>query len=604
MNILGLKIEECCAASLIINGEIIAACSEERFVRKKNYSGFPKQSIEYCLSVAKLDVKDIDLIAIESLHNSIDGIIYSYVQRRSSFLMKDYIKEQKEYWYPILYEGKDIDYFDIFSNKIDKNTFPENFYDYFLEKRKKCKNWDTNTCQEVKRYLIKLYYPEIDDNKIIFVPHHDAHAFYAYYSSPFFNKNKEVLVITADSFGDFENGVIYKFNNNKFKILYTVNNNNIGKIYRNITCLLGMKPYEHEYKVMGLAPYASKYYSDPAYLIFDDTMEVKDLNFFYKSKPLDSYFWFKDKLEGMRFDGIASGLQRYVEDRMCKWIKNAIEKFKIKDIIFAGGIAMNIKLNMMISKLKEVDSLFVPASPDDSTNCIGSCFYVSYNYDCNYKIKILKNMYLGNDIPNRDEIFKKIQKTNIKNSCKIIIDISNKEIAQKLSQGIVIGRCSGRMEFGARSLGNRSILADPRNFSVVEKINRAIKNRDFWMPFAPVILDKYWDKYLSNEKNIYSPYMTIGFETTKKGKNDLIAAIHPADKTTRPQMLIRESNPDYYDIINEFEKITGVGALLNTSFNLHGSPIIRTVEDAIHVFLNSELDALLLNNIYIEKKNV
>lgn len=597
MNILGLKIEECCAAALMKDGEIIAACSEERFTRKKNYSGFPLMSIKYCLEEADLNIDDIDIIAIESLHNSIDGILYSYVQRRSSFSMQDYIKEQKEYWYPILYEGKNIDYLSVFQDKIDKNTFPEEFYNYFLEKRKNCDNWCIDKCQAIKKYLIKLYYPNIDDNIIIFIPHHEAHAFYSYYSCK--NNKNPILVITVDSFGDFENSVVSKFENKKFETLYTVNNNNIGKVYRNITCLMGMKPYEHEYKVMGLAAYSKEYYSELPYKVFSETMDVRDLNFFYKCNPPDSYFWFKDKLEGMRFDGIAGGLQRYVEDRMVKWIKNVVKKFGIKDIIFAGGVAMNIKLNMRLSQIKEINSIFVPASPDDASNCIGACFHVMYQKNKKI-IKKLKNLYLGEDIEN-DEINYNIEKNNLLNFCKIKYDISDKEVAKKIADGFIIGRCCGRMEFGARALGNRSILADPRNVMVIERINRAIKNRDFWMPFAPVIIDTFWNKYLENEKDIYSPYMTIGFKVTTNGEKDIIAAIHPADKTTRPQMLLKEDNPGYYNIINEFYKITGVGALLNTSFNLHGFPIVRSSSDAIDVFIKSELNALLLNNIYIEK---
>ena len=155
------------------------------------------------------------------------------------------------------------------------------------------------------------------------------------------------------------------------------------------------------------------------------------------------------------------------------------------------------------------------------------------------------------------------------------------------------------MEFGARALGNRSILADPRNVMVIERINRAIKNRDFWMPFAPVIIDTFWNKYLENEKDIYSPYMTIGFKVAINGEKDIIAAIHPADKTTRPQMLLKEDNPGYYNIINEFYKITGVGALLNTSFNLHGFPIVRNSSDAIDVFIKSELNAGQNPNIFL-----
>ena len=158
------------------------------------------------------------------------------------------------------------------------------------------------------------------------------------------------------------------------------------------------------------------------------------------------------------------------------------------------------------------------------------------------------------------------------------------------------------MEFGQRALGNRSILADPSNPYIKQKINSAIKNRDFWMPFAPVILDKYEKKYLKNKKRIISKYMTIGYQSTKEGYNKLIAAAHPADKSLRAQILFKKDNPKLYKILNSFAKKTGVGGLLNTSFNLHGHPIVNSPEEAIYVLQNSELDGLLLNNFFIKIK--
>ena len=157
------------------------------------------------------------------------------------------------------------------------------------------------------------------------------------------------------------------------------------------------------------------------------------------------------------------------------------------------------------------------------------------------------------------------------------------------------------MEFGARALGARSILADPRGIDTVKRINYKIKNRDFWMPFAPVVLRERVSDYFLNEKDLNSPFMTIGFETTDLGKRDLKAALHQADETGRPQMIERQNNPMYYDIVKSFEDITGVGALLNTSFNLHGLPIVRTPEDALFVLENSGLDALLLEGTLIRK---
>ena len=173
-----------------------------------------------------------------------------------------------------------------------------------------------------------------------------------------------------------------------------------------------------------------------------------------------------------------------------------------------------------------------------------------------------------------------------------------------LIKGLVIGRCCGKMEFGARSLGNRSIIADPRNRSIVEVINDKIKNRDFWMPFAPSILDDHVHKYTVNPKNIESPFMTIGFESTEEGSKALEAGTHPSDKTLRPNVVTLKNNPAYYSLIKNFQKKTGIGGLLNTSFNLHGEPIVSTASDAYRVFKLTDIDILLFDEKIISKKTI
>ena len=507
-----------------------------------------------------------------------------------------------------MYEGKKVDYFELFKDKLCLESYPKEFNDYFLKNYQKYEDADYKTIQQLKTFLIQTALPGINSNKIKYYPHHQTHAFYGYYSSQFVGSPGPILVVTADSFGDFENGTISKFDNDGFEELHVVNNHNLGRIFRNMTLYLGMKPYEHEYKVMGLAAYANDYQSKPAYDLFASVMDVDGLDFVYNQEPPDNYFWYKERLEGVRFDAVAGGLQKYFEDRMVRWVKNAVGTYGIRRVVFSGGLAMNIKLNMQLAQLEEVEEFFVPATPDDNANSIGVCFRAMYEEKSNGNgadepVVRLRSMYLGPDVPDL-EITEAIEKNGLADFCEIVPDVTNGYLADRLTNGIVIGRCAGRMEFGARALGNRSILADPRDLRVVGRINRIIKKRDFWMPFAPVILDTFWDTYLVNPNGIFSPYMTVGFETTDIGQECMPAAIHWADKTTRPQMLTREANPSYYDIVDEFRKKTGVGALLNTSFNLHGYPIVKSAEDAIGVFLNTDLDALLLNGIYIEKQGL
>ncbi len=198
----------------------------------------------------------------------------------------------------------------------------------------------------------------------------------------------------------------------------------------------------------------------------------------------------------------------------------------------------------------------------------------------------------------------KKSKLILKKKCqgfKILRNVKNKVVAKWIADGLIIARCKGRMEFGQRALGNRSILADPRRYDTVEKINAKIKYRDFWMPFTPSVLYEHVDKVIINPKKIYSPFMTVAFDTQKKFIKKIPGVIHPADKTTRPQMLKKESNPDYYDLINEFYKLTDIPLVLNTSFNLHGDAIVENADQAINTFKKSDIDILIINDFAIKR---
>ena len=237
----------------------------------------------------------------------------------------------------------------------------------------------------------------------------------------------------------------------------------------------------------------------------------------------------------------------------------------------------------------------------DESLCIGACYHDCSQHMRHRDIKPLKNAYLGDTYTNQ-QICDYIKSSGLEKNYSVSYDTKASDVAKLLEKGNVIAVFLENMEFGARALGSRSIIADPRRLDVVKVINYKIKNRDFWMPFAPVVLDRRFDDYFVNEKNIISPYMTVGFETKPLARTQLPAALHQADLTGRPQRIDYDTNPMYYSIIQEFEKLTGVGALLNTSFNLHGLPIVRTPEDAMHVMDNSHLDALLLNDILIKRK--
>lgn len=205
-----------------------------------------------------------------------------------------------------------------------------------------------------------------------------------------------------------------------------------------------------------------------------------------------------------------------------------------------------------------------------------------------FKIIEPLQIYLGPG-NSADRTFEWVKKNRLHERYQLEFDVSSETIAKYLSEGNVIGRCAGRMEFGQRALGNRSILADPRNVNMIRKINDKIKNRDFWIPFAPTIIREDSSRYLVNPKKLKAPFMTIAFDSTEEARRDLAAALHPVDCTLRPQVLDQQSNPEYYKILSAFKKMTGVGGLLNTLFNLHGGPIVCSNDEALHVFDNSDM---------------
>jgi len=587
LKILGLTLNETSTAALMVDGKVVACVSEERFTRKKNDMGYPKNSVDFCLDYTGISANELDAIVIGTKELDPSELA---TKKQASFSIDDYVREQREYWYPVLYKGEKMKFTSIFKDKLDFKQYGSGW-----EKIP----YDTPEAASLFIDFIKNIIADhlkVSKDKIICVDHHTAHAYYAYFASPF--RDEKCLIFTIDGYGDGLNGTVSAAVNNKIKRIHEYDNLYIGRLYRYITLLLGMKPNEHEYKVMGLAPYAKPEIYKKPYEIFKNTMYFNGKSFKYHEKPKDAYFYFKDKLEGCRFDGIAGGLQLYVEEVLVEWVRSIIKETGITKLVFGGGVAMNIKAMQRIHEMEEVEDLFVPASPGDDSLAMGACYLVAVQNKEN--AEPLKNVYLGPQFTTEFiEAF--IKKHKLDKKYKIKRGVAPKDIAKKLAKKYVVAVMHGRMEFGARALGNRSILANPHDFDMVEKINRKIKNRDFWMPFAPAILEEAAHEYLINPKNIKSPFMTIGFNTTQTAREKIPAALHPADKTVRPQIVNRKASPYFHEIISEFRRITGIGAVLNTSFNLHGEPIVCSPEDALHVFENSDLDMLVIEDFMFTK---
>jgi len=580
-SIIGVSWSHPSGACLIENNKVKVAVSEERFTRCKNETSFPWKSIEYCKSQASNDIQHVAFA-----ENFVS--YHAQLLQKTKFSVRDMLFEQKEYWYPKMYKGIEQDEAVVLKKFQVNKQYPVGYWDQYDENKAQTFNKDRlKFCSDLL---------QIPSENVSTVEHHKCHVMYGYGSSPFVGK--ECLVITIDGSGDGRSSTVSIVDlNGNLKEILSSKASTIGRVYSYTTLILGMKRNEHEYKVMGLAPYAKEKYYNEVVEIFNNILSVEGLDFVSKDPLKDMYFDLKDRLEGYRFDNIAGAVQSWIEDVLVTWVDNLISHTGIRNIVISGGVSMNVKAMGRISKLESVNDLFIAGSSSDDSLCVGAG--MSLSLELNKQITKCENLYLGPNVENLDKIIK-IALNN--NELDIIKNCNNNMIAKFLSKGKVIARCVGRSEFGQRSLGNRSILADPTVNGVVEKINQTIKQRDFWMPFAPVVLDSYSDKYLHNTKKLQSPHMTIGFDTTNEGYESMKYACHPADKTARAQILTEEHNPDFYDLLVCFSKQTGRGALLNTSFNLHGYPIVNNAIDAFDVFQKGRLDGLILEDTLILRK--
>jgi carbamoyltransferase len=294
------------------------------------------------------------------------------------------------------------------------------------------------------------------------------------------------------------------------------------------------------------------------------------------------------------------------EELLSRWAANAVAQTGLGDVVFAGGVAMNIKLNLVLSELDGLSRLHVGPNPADESNAFGASYAVMHEA-CRARglptetIRPLPHAYLGPSYSTAD-VRKAILGAGIDGRFLVRERMTHRELAQYLADGRTVGICRGRMEFGARALGNRSILANPSDPGIVRKINAQIKYRDFWMPFTPSVLAERAGDYFENPKGLDLPYMTIGLRSKPLAQRELVAALHPSDLTARPQFVSPHSNPEYYDLIREFEAQTGIGGLLNTSLNLHGHPMVNSPADALFTMCNSDLDVMYFGDIALVRR--
>ncbi len=607
MIILALQLEKSSGCAIMKDGKIVYSTSEERFTRIKSDSSFPKQSIINGLKTVGITANELDKVLICSNEVTLYAAL---VNLYSTLSVTDQLRMMKEYWEPKLVHGKTISFLYMLQDKIQRNTYPFNTKHakifeflqpgYKFEKFKKDQKKPFQSPEDAKQ-VSKFYFGvisdflKIDKKKIEHLDHHTCHAAYAFYGSPI--RDDKTLIVTADAFGDFLSGTVSIYDKKIKKIKrvksYSHTKFQLARIYRFATLYLKMLADSHEYKVMGLAPYYNGPKMNEVEKIFDNLLKLKGIEFEFNKNVKNIYHYLENNLNEYRFDHIASGLQKFTEKVLVTWFKNLVKKYRSSVVVFSGGTSMNVKANMKISEINEIKKIFICGSGTDDTLPIGACYHWS---EKNKKTpQHLKTLYLGMSARYEDSEVKKLFK-----KFRVKKYESTNQILQVLKQKKIIATCRGRAEMGQRSLGNRSIIADPTNLSVVKKINEAIKQRDFWMPFAPVILHEFQDKLILNKKKIESPFMTIAFQTKNNG-NDIPAAIHQSDKTARAQILKKGENPELWELIYKFYKKTKVPALLNTSFNLHGFPIVNSIYDAKKVLEKSDLEALWLDQHIIEK---
>ena len=592
MKILAVTLERCSGCSLFVDDKIVFSSSEERYTRKKSDSLFPENSIKHALEYCNVEPNELDHILICGNRLS---LIPSIMREYSTFNVDDQLRSMKEYWYPKLIEKKDISYVKLFKNKINLENYPFNTewgkkFDYFSLENP----YSVDDERKVSEFFITTLssFLNIEKSKISHVEHDTCHASYALYGSPIREKN--TLVVTADAWGDDLSATISIFDGEKIKRVkeYHHKDFQLARIYRYTTLVLRMLANEHEYKVMGLAPYHNSKKTIEVEEIFNNMQSINDLEFSFNSEIKDIFHYLEENLRNFRFDQIASGLQSFTEKLLTTWFSNMSTKFNASSIVYSGGISMNVKANLVISKIPQIKNFFVCGAGTDETLPMGACYHQATLSQISPKP--LTDLYLGDDASYTENQLTQIDDIKINSFSSI------EQILDQLLDNKIIGVCRGRMEMGQRALGNRSIICDPRNIQNVEKINDSIKNRDFWMPFAPIILDEYQDVLIENPKKLESPHMTIAFET-KNGKELIPASVHRSDGTARAQLLKKSVNPELWNLIYNFYEKTGIPAVLNTSLNLHGYPIVRTIDDALHVFQNSKLDLLWLENHIIEK---
>ena len=581
------------AAAIIVDGEIIGAAQEERFTRKKHDESYPKNAINYVLKEAGLKLNEIDhVVFYEKPFLKFERLLETYVGfspsgfRSFSMSMPFWLSE-KLFQKKLLFDGL----------KEQDSSFN-------------------------------------DVNKINFSEHHLSHAASAFFSSPY----EEAIILTLDGVGEWATTTVSMGKNNKINILKEIHfPHSLGLLYSAFTYFLGFKVNSGEYKVMGLAPYGAPKFKN---IILDKLIDVKEDGSF---RLIMDYFNYatgltmtndkfaklfsmerrkpEDKLLQIHMD-MAASIQAATEEIVLKITRFLSKEFKLENLCMAGGVALNCVANGKILKEGLFKNIWIQPASGDAGGALGAA-QAFYYQELDNKRKILKTdsmngSYLGPKFTD-DQVEYELKSCGA-NYKKLISDQIIKNTAKALAEEKVVGWFQGRMEFGPRSLGNRSIIADPRSEKMQKNLNLKVKYRESFRPFAPAVLFEKVSEWF--EINSESPYMlfvadvkkTKQIQMTNEEKNffgidklnikrSSIPSVTHIDYSARIQTVHKETNLMFYKLIEEFERITKYPVLVNTSFNVRGEPIVCTATDAFNCFMGTDLDVLVCNNFILYKEN-
>ncbi len=546
------------AASVVVDGHVVASIEEERLSRIKMDKAYPYQAIAEALRVAGVSEADVDVVALSNLSRWDQRPLLNRLFRHIATAAKHEPDIRKFYF----------------------KQQPQRFMRLLKSRRQPPGALASKQTQTVE--------------------HHQAHAASAYYCSPF--GSDRVGVITLDGSGDFSWGSVWTGENGKLQPVEHLHAlNSIGLLYSAVTVYLGFKATRHEGKVLGLAAFG---HPEPFLSRLLEHVNAEDWNHLLDARLARvTLRQFTDMgqsvIRGMCHDlsreDVAAGIQAFTERLICDWIQQQARKLKVDKLALAGGVFANVKLNQRILELPEINNIYVHPNMGDGGLATGAAMEVYSRLNNGQEPELLQQVYLGTVI---DEINARKALESMGIAFSKPGNLAD-EVAALLAEGKVVARADGGMEYGPRALGNRTVMAACNDTKINDWLNKKFARTEF-MPFAPVILEDHAAEYFPhwNPEQVTARFMTITYDASELARKNIPAAIH-IDGTARPQVIRRQDNPGYYDIVAAYHAKTGVASVINTSFNMHEEPIVRTAEEAIRAFQAAKLDALVLGPFLI-----